>query len=53
MTEPLALPEDNGVSPCFVNCGKRACRELGCIRVYNARQESDEPAVAAVTEEHT
>lgn len=26
-----------GASPCFVNCGKPACKTLGCVRVYNDR----------------
>lgn len=26
-------------APCFANCGQPACRKLGCVRVYNDREE--------------
>lgn len=26
-------------APCFVNCGKPACKTLGCVRVYNDGEE--------------
>lgn len=27
-------------SPCFVNCGKPACKTLGCVRVYNDTEDA-------------